>query len=123
MQENKAKGYQHVGDTNVTKNEKGIVDFPFDLNNLFSMQYSFDQLKMAIEYLANQQGHHQTLINELMAREPEKVVTEKYLDPRPVSRSIGSQAIRALPRSFNKNESKDESKEAEQPPTGGDEEK
>ena len=120
MQDNKEKGYQHVGDTNVTKNEKGIVDFPFDLNNLFSMQYSFDQLKMAIEYLANQQGNHQTLINELMAREPEKVVTEKYLDPRPVSRSIGSQAIRALPRSFN---NKDESKQAEQSPTRGEEEK
>lgn len=29
-------------------------DFPFDLNNLFSLQ--FDQLKQAIEYLARRQG-------------------------------------------------------------------
>jgi len=26
--------------------------FPFDMDNLFNMKYSFDQLKMAIEYLA-----------------------------------------------------------------------
>ena len=32
-----------------------ISDFPFDLNNLFNLQYSFDTLKEAIEYLANQQ--------------------------------------------------------------------
>ena len=38
------------------KEEKVKADFPFDLNNLFSMQYSFDQLKIAIEYLAKQQG-------------------------------------------------------------------
>lgn len=30
--------------------------FPFDMNNLFNMQYSFDQLKLAIEYLAKQQS-------------------------------------------------------------------
>lgn len=28
------------------------IDFPFDLNNLFSLTYSFDILKQAIEYLA-----------------------------------------------------------------------
>ena len=27
--------------------------FPFDLNKLFNMDYSFDILKKAIEYLAN----------------------------------------------------------------------
>lgn len=32
------------------------VTFPFDLNNLFSMQYSFDTLKEAIEFLAQQQA-------------------------------------------------------------------
>ena len=31
-------------------------DFPFDLNNLFSLQYSFDTLKQAIEFLAKQQA-------------------------------------------------------------------
>lgn len=31
-------------------------DFPFDLNNLFSMQYSFDILKQSIEYLAKMQN-------------------------------------------------------------------
>ena len=30
------------------------AEFPFDLNNLFSMQYSFDTLKAAIEFLAKQ---------------------------------------------------------------------
>jgi hypothetical protein len=28
------------------------ADFPFDLNNLFNLQYSFDTLKLAIEHLA-----------------------------------------------------------------------
>jgi len=28
------------------------IEFPFDLNNLFNMSYSFDVLKQAIEYLA-----------------------------------------------------------------------
>ena len=28
------------------------ADFPFDLNNLFNLQYSFDTLKSAIEFLA-----------------------------------------------------------------------
>lgn len=31
---------------------KAAMNFPFDLNNLFSMQYSFDTLKAAIEFLA-----------------------------------------------------------------------
>ena len=60
---------EEKGYTQVNK-EKTTMDFPFDLNNLFNMQYSFDQLKIAIEYLARQQGNHQTLINELLAREP-----------------------------------------------------
>ena len=46
MQVSEEKGYTAVNE------EKATVDFPFDLNNLFNMQYSFDQLKMAIEYLA-----------------------------------------------------------------------
>lgn len=32
---------------------KVVTDFPFDLNNLFSLQYSFDTLKQAIQYLAD----------------------------------------------------------------------
>ena len=48
MQLGKEEGYHGL----TRKTEKAKVDFPFDLNNLFSMQYSFDQLKMAIEYLA-----------------------------------------------------------------------
>ena len=44
MQENADRGYTHVGDPNGGKtfNSKTVIDFPFDLNNLFSMQYSFD---------------------------------------------------------------------------------
>ena len=73
MQVNEEKGYTHVdgGESSRPQTQaKTIVDFPFDLNNLFSMQYSFDQLKMAIEYLARQQGDHQVLINQLLEREP-----------------------------------------------------
>lgn len=35
-----------------TSEAKLEFKFPFDLNNLFSMQYSFDTLKEAIEFLA-----------------------------------------------------------------------
>lgn len=71
------QGYKHVDqniDPTMITEEKAKVDFPFDLNNLFSLQYSFDQLKAAIEYLANQQGQHQVLINELLNREPVQVI-------------------------------------------------
>ena len=33
---------------------KEVVDLPFDMNNLFSFSYSFEQIKLAIEYLAKQ---------------------------------------------------------------------
>ncbi len=75
MQVNEKEGYTSVG-----ANEKTLVDFPFDLNNLFSMQYSFDQLKMAIEYLARQQGDHQNLINQLLQREPGTTIINKAGD-------------------------------------------
>lgn len=48
MEKNVEKGYVGVP----SGKDVSLVDFPFDLNNLFSLQYSFDQLKMAIEYLA-----------------------------------------------------------------------
>ena len=41
-------------------------DFPFDLNNLFSLQ--FDNLRAAIEYIARQQSEQQVLIQELLSR-------------------------------------------------------
>ena len=41
------------------------MDFPFDLNNLFSMQYSFDVLKQAIEFLAKQHNLMRGDINNL----------------------------------------------------------
>ena len=56
-------------------------DLPFDLDNLvefnFNFTHTFDQLKMAIEYLARQQGDMQILINELLAREPTTTIIEK----------------------------------------------
>ena len=57
-------------------------DLPFDLDNLvefnFNFTHTFDQLKMAIEYLARQQGDMQILINELLARpEPTHTIIEK----------------------------------------------
>jgi hypothetical protein len=39
------------------------LDFPYDLNTLFNLNYSFDTLKKSIEYLARQQ----MLMNERMA--------------------------------------------------------
>ena len=39
-------------DIKTREETKMNFDFPFDLNNLFSMQYSFDTLKSAIEFLA-----------------------------------------------------------------------
>jgi len=79
----------------VTSGEAAVVDFPFDLNNLFSLQYSFDQLKMAIEYLARQQGNQQVLINELLSREPssgEVRIVEKVIE------RVETQVIREAPK-------------------------
>ena len=80
---------EEKGYVETSVNEKGKLDFPFDLNNLFSLQYSFDQLKAAIEYLARQQGEHQRLINELLNREPGsvKIIERTETIPVPVSGS------------------------------------
>ena len=82
---------EEKGYTQVNK-EKTTMDFPFDLNNLFNMQYSFDQLKIAIEYLARQQGNHQTLINELLAREPGTTHTVEKIIERDVGSRDGNQS-------------------------------
>ena len=74
MKNNAKASHSHV-DTELKGQfigEKTKADFPFDLNNLFNMSYSFDQLKAAIEYLANQQNVQQSLINDLLNREPGK---------------------------------------------------
>ena len=52
----------------------GVPGFPFDLNNLLNFQ--FDQLKLALEYLARQQGDQQILINELLGRAPDAKITD-----------------------------------------------
>ena len=39
----------------VLKTEQIKLDFPYNLNNLFNLTYSFDTLKKSIEYLAKQQ--------------------------------------------------------------------
>jgi hypothetical protein len=38
------------------------VSFPFDLNNLFNLSYSFDVLKQSIEYLAIRQEEHDRIL-------------------------------------------------------------
>lgn len=38
----------------VMKSEDMKIDFPYNLNNLFNLNYSFDTLKKSIEYLAKQ---------------------------------------------------------------------
>jgi hypothetical protein len=35
-----------------------VGEFPFDLNNLFSLSYSFEVLKQSIEFLAKHQLAH-----------------------------------------------------------------
>ena len=58
MEESKfleATQIQPASDTEINlkpSSSKPKLDFPFDLNNLFSLQYSFDTLKAAIEWLA-----------------------------------------------------------------------
>ena len=47
---------------------KPKLDFPFDLNNLFSLQYSFDTLKSAIEWLADKHTHLGERVDALEAR-------------------------------------------------------
>ncbi len=41
------------------------MEFPFDLNNLFSLTYSFDVLKQAIEFLAENQAAHAKALYQL----------------------------------------------------------
>jgi hypothetical protein len=41
------------------------VDFPFDLNSLFNLNYSFEVLKQAIEYLAINQAAHSKILSNL----------------------------------------------------------
>lgn len=43
------------------------LEFPFDLNNLFSLSYSFDVLKQAIEFLAENQRAHSKLIDNIVS--------------------------------------------------------
>ena len=40
------------GTLKIDSEVKVKMDFPFDLNNLFNMSYSFDVLKQAIEFMA-----------------------------------------------------------------------
>lgn len=60
--------------TNMKRHEQLKFEFPFDLNNLFSMSYSFDVLQQAIEFLARQQGTMHDDIEKLKNAEPADVV-------------------------------------------------
>ena len=42
------------------------VDFPFDLNQLFSLTYSFEVLKQSIEFLAKNQALHSKQLGQLL---------------------------------------------------------
>lgn len=42
-----------------------LADFPYDLNKLFTLTYSFDVLKDTIEYLARTQAAHSKLLQHL----------------------------------------------------------
>lgn len=41
------------------------IDLPFDLNQLFSLTYSFEVLKQSIEYLAKKQAQQEKLLKDL----------------------------------------------------------
>lgn len=47
-------------------------DLPFDLNNLFTLTYSFDVLKQTIEFLAKTQAAHSKMLSHLVAQEKDK---------------------------------------------------
>ena len=72
-------GYAHTEQQQNTfqSDEKTKLDLPFDLDKLCNFSHSFDQLKIAIEYLARQLGDQQMLINDLMTREPTHTIIEK----------------------------------------------
>lgn len=62
------------------KAEHAKVILPFDLNNLFNLQYSFDQLKEVIEWLAKQQAEMKDKIAALESAGPlEKEVIVKEI--------------------------------------------
>ena len=77
MEVNSDVGYTHVtNEARIIEGQDFKKDLPFDLNNLFNMQYSFDQLKIAIEYLAKQQCDQQALLDELLTRDPNQMPFE-----------------------------------------------
>ena len=45
--------------------EEVKLEFPYDLNNLFQLSYSFDILKQSIEYIARQQQAQAKLLSNL----------------------------------------------------------
>ena len=49
----------------IVESTEVIIDFPYDLNNLFSLQYSFDVLKKSIEFLVQNQISHSKLFKQL----------------------------------------------------------
>jgi len=53
------------GTMNIESEVKVNVDFPFDLNNLFNMSYSFDILKQAIQFMASQQVKVKSDVDDL----------------------------------------------------------
>ena len=57
------------------------IEFPFDLNNLFNMSYSFDVLKQAIEYLAKQSVTMQDDIDALKNVKPKTPTSAGAAEP------------------------------------------
>jgi hypothetical protein len=43
---------EEVKQAEIFKSEEMKIEFPYNLNNLFNMNYSFETLKKSIEYLA-----------------------------------------------------------------------
>ena len=68
FEENKQKEYFEIAPNHVDV-YKVNADFPFDLNNLFSLNYSFETLKQAIEFLAKQQRNLANQVNYLSEKD------------------------------------------------------
>ena len=61
------------------KGEAGLkINFPFDLNKLFDMSYSFDVLKQAIEFLAGQQDGFKTDILQVKENFEKYATTDMF---------------------------------------------
>jgi chaperonin cofactor prefoldin len=83
---------EHPKDDNViVEGEDKSLNLPFDLNNLFNLSFTFDTLKIAIEYLARQQNNTDETLKSLIEKTnvvPVEVVSDFDEPVTPMPESI-----------------------------------